>query len=495
VHPLSIVAVFVCYSALLFIIAAITSRKSNNETYFSGNKSSPWLAVAYGMVGASLSGVTFISIPGEVGASGFSYLMIVIGYLVGYAVIAEVLLPLYYSRNLTSIYTYLGQRFGPYSYKTGSSFFMLSRSIGSSFRVYLVVNVLQVFVFDAWSVPFGVNVALFMILILLYTFRGGIKTIVWTDTLQTTFMLAAVAVSVYFISTDLGLGLGGLIKEITSSEYSKVIFTEVNDKKFFLKQFISGAFIAIVMTGLDQDMMQKNLTIRTLKNAKKNIYLLSWILVPVNLLFLFLGASLYLYASKTGMSLPVSSDDLFPLIALKHHGALAGTVFLIGLVAAAYSSADGSLTALTTAFSVDILGLKQKKGMTEKKKIRIRMIVHLSIAVFLTLLVIIFRTISDQSVINKLFTIAGYTYGPLLGLFTFGLFTKFRIYDKWVPMVAILSPVLCYLLSINAEYLFNGYKFGFELLVVNGILTFAGLLLLVKRKPITEAETEEVMIN
>jgi Na+/proline symporter len=249
------------------------------------------------------------------------------------------------------------------------------------------------------------------------------------------------------------------------------------------------------MTGLDQDMMQKNLTIRTLKNAKKNIYLLSWILVPVNLLFLFLGASLYLYASKAGISLPVSSDDLFPLIALKHHGALAGTVFLIGLVAAAYSSADGSLTALTTAFSVDILGLKQKKGMTEKKKIRVRMIVHLSIAVFLTLLVIIFRTISDQSVINKLFTIAGYTYGPLLGLFTFGLFTKFRIYDKWVPMVAILSPVLCYLLSINAEYLFNGYKFGFELLVVNGILTFAGLLLLVKRKPITEAETEEVMIN
>jgi len=495
VHPLSIIAIFICYSALLFIIAAITSRKSNNETYFSGNKSSPWLAVAYGMIGASLSGVTFISIPGEVGASGFSYLMIVLGYLVGYSVIAQVLLPLYYSRNLTSIYTYLGQRFGPYSYKTGSSFFLLSRSIGSSFRVYLVVNVLQVFVFDAWGVPFGVNVALFMILILLYTFRGGIKTIVWTDTLQTTFMLAAVAVSIYFISTDLGLGLGALIKEITSSEYSKVIFTEVNDKKFFLKQFISGAFIAIVMTGLDQDMMQKNLTIRTLKDAKKNIYFLSWMLVPVNLLFLFLGASLYLYAAKMGITLPASSDDLFPIIALKHHGAFAGTVFLIGLVAAAYSSADGSLTALTTAFSVDILGLKQKKGMTEKTKIRVRMIVHLSFAIFLTLLVIIFRAISDQSVINKLFTIAGYTYGPLLGLFTFGLFTRFRVYDKMVPLVAILSPVLCYLLSINSEYLFDGYKFGFELLVVNGIFTFAGLLLLVNRKPQTEAEIEELLIN
>lgn len=494
-HPLSIVAVFICYSVLLFIIAAITGRKSNNETYFSGNKSSPWLAVAYGMVGSSLSGVTFISIPGEVGSSGFSYLMIVIGYLVGYAVIAEVLLPLYYSRNLTTIYTYLGQRFGPYSYKTGSSFFLLSRSIGSSFRVYLVVNVLQVFVFDNWGVPFGINVALFMILILLYTFRGGIKTIVWTDTLQTTFMLAAVAVSVYFISTDLGLGLGGLIKEVTSSEYSKIIFTEVNDKNFFLKQFISGAFIAIVMTGLDQDMMQKNLTIRTLKNARKNIYLLSWILVPVNLLFLFLGASLYLYASKTGISLPASSDDLFPLIALKHHGALAGTVFLIGLVAAAYSSADGSLTALTTAFSVDILGLRQKTAMSDKKKTRVRMIVHLGIAVFLTMLVIIFRTISDQSVINKLFTIAGYTYGPLLGLFTFGLFTKFRVYDKWVPLVALLSPVLCYILSIYSEYLFNGYKFGFELLVVNGIFTFTGLLLLVNKSAPTDGEIAELKIN
>ncbi|PKO95042.1 MAG: sodium:solute symporter, partial [Bacteroidetes bacterium HGW-Bacteroidetes-9] len=322
-HPLAIIAIFVSYSALLFIIAAITGRKSTNETYFTGNKSSPWIVVAYGMIGASLSGVTFISIPGEVGGSGFSYLMIVFGYLIGYAIIAQVLLPLYYSRNLTSIYAYLEQRFGNYTYKTGSSFFLLSRSIGSSFRVYLVVNVLQIFVFDNWGVPFAINVAIFMGLILLYTFRGGIKTIVWTDTLQTTFMLAAVAVSVYYISTDLGLGLKSLFNEVVSSEYSKIVFTDVNDKRFFVKQFISGIFIAIVMTGLDQDMMQKNLTCRNLKDAKKNIYFLSWALIPVNLLFLFLGASLYMYATKMGISIPQSTDDLFPIIALKYHGAFA----------------------------------------------------------------------------------------------------------------------------------------------------------------------------
>lgn len=480
-HPLSILSVFVLYSALLFAIAAITSRKSNNETYFTGNKSSPWLAVAYGMIGASLSGVTFISIPGEVGTSGFSYLMIVFGYLLGYAFIAQVLLPLYYNRNLTSIYTYLGERFGVFTYKTGSAFFILSRSIGSSFRVYLVVNVLQIFVFDNWGIPFAVNVALFMGLILLYTFRGGIKTIVWTDTLQTTFMLAAVAVSVYFISTELGLGLGGLFKKVVHSEYSKLLFTDINDKRFYLKQFISGAFIAIVMTGLDQDMMQKNLTCRNLHDAQKNIYLLSWMLVPVNMLFLMLGAALYLYAANLGLAIPASTDDLFPVIALKHHGAFAGFVFLIGLVAAAYSSADGSLTALTTSFSVDILGLKSR-NIDEKRKVKLRMTVHVLFAVFLTLLVIVFRAINDQSVISKLFTIAGYTYGPLLGLFAFGLFTTWQVYDRWVPFLAVLSPLLCYILSANSVSWLGGYRFGFELLVVNGLLMFAGLYLLRRKK-------------
>ena len=477
-NPVLILTVFISYSALLFIIAGITGRRSTNDTYFTGNRNSPWYIVAYGMIGASLSGVTFISIPGEVGASGFSYMVLVLGYLLGYAFIARVLLPVYYGRKLTSIYTYLEQRFGPYTYKTGASFFILSRSIGSSFRVFLVVNVLQIFVFDNWGIPFAVNVALFMGLILLYTFKGGIKTVVWTDTLQTTFMLAAVIVSVVIISRDMEMNLGALINQVHKSDFSRMFFSEINDQRFYLKQFFSGAFIAVVMTGLDQDMMQKNLTCRNLKDAKKNIYLMSWSLVPVNLLFLFLGALLYLYVQKMGITLPQRSDDLFPLIALKHHGAFAGVVFLIGLVAAAYSSADGSLTALTTSFSVDILGLGKNENLSDREKVKIRMTVHFCFAVFLTGLVVLFRAISDQSVITKLFTIAGYTYGPLLGLYAFGLFTKRRVIDRYVPVIALVSPVLSYVLSVNSIHWFNGYKFGFELLIFNGLITFLGLLII-----------------
>jgi len=490
VNPLLILAVFISYSALLFLIAGITGRRSTNDTYFTGNRNSPWYIVAYGMIGASLSGVTFISIPGEVGASGFSYMVLVLGYLLGYAFIAQVLLPVYYGRKLTSIYTYLEQRFGPYTYKTGASFFILSRSIGSSFRVFLVVNVLQIFVFDNWGIPFAVNVALFMGLILLYTFRGGIKTVVWTDTLQTTFMLAAVIVSVTIISRDMEMSLGALINQVSKSDFSRMFFSEINDKRFYLKQFFSGAFIAVVMTGLDQDMMQKNLTCRNLKDAKKNIYLMSWSLVPVNLLFLFLGALLYLYVQKMGIAMPLRSDDLFPLIALKHHGTLAGLVFLIGLVAAAYSSADGSLTALTTSFSIDILGLGNKSNLSDRKKVNIRMIVHLCFAVFLTGLVVLFRSISDQSVITKLFTIAGYTYGPLLGLYAFGLFTKRGVVDRYVPLIALVSPVLSYILSVNSIHWFNGYRFGFELLIFNGLITYIGLLIISDRRKDRKANPE-----
>lgn len=481
-NPITILLIFIAYTSLLFVIAYFTGRRSTNETYFTGNRNSPWVVVAYGMIGASLSGVTFISIPGEVGTSGFAYMVLVLGYLLGYAFIAQVLLPVYYGRKLTSIYTYLDQRFGPATYKTGASFFILSRSIGTSFRIFIVVNVLQIFVFDTWGVPFAVNVALFMGLILLYTFRGGIKTVVWTDTLQTTFMLAAVVVTIFIISKELGLSVGTLIQEARDSQYTRMFFTEINDKRFYLKQFFSGAFIAIVMTGLDQDMMQKNLTCRNLRDAKKNIYLMSWSLVPVNLLFLFLGAFLFIYADKMGIAIPARTDDLFPLLALKHHGAFTGIVFLIGLVAAAYSSADGSLTALTTSFSIDILGLEKNKNLTDKQKVKTRMIVHLSFAVFLSGLVVLFRAISDESVINKLFTIAGYTYGPLLGLYSFGLFTKRSVNDRLVPAIALLSPVLSYILSINSAQWFNGYKFGFELLIFNGLITFMGLLAISKKK-------------
>lgn len=477
-NPLTILLIFSLYTSLLFVIAWFTSRRSNNETYFIGNRQSPWFVVAYGMIGASLSGVTFISIPGDVATSHLSYMMIVIGYLLGYAVIAQVLLPLYYNLNLTSIYSYLETRFGFFSYKTGAFFFILSRSIGASFRVYLVVNVLQLFVFDAWNIPFVVTVMLFMGLIILYSFRGGIKTIVWTDTLQTTFMITAVAVTILMISKEMNLSLGALIQAAADSEYSQMIITDWAHRHHFLKQFFAGAFIAIVMTGLDQDMMQKNLSCRNLRDAQKNIYLMSWALIPVNLLFLFLGLVLYLYAAANQVIIPGTTDDLFPVIALQHLGPVAGIVFFIGLVAAAYSSADGSLTSLTTSFSVDFLGLKKNKLLTEQRKIQIRKRVHFIMAVLLIIMILIFRSISDQSVIQKLFTIAGYTYGPLLGLYAFGLFTKFAVKDKWVPVIAVLSPVICWVLSANSEQWLWGYRFGFELLILNGMITFLGLLIL-----------------
>lgn len=471
---------FLAYTLLLFIVSWLTSRRATNSTFFIGNKQSPWFVVAYGMVGASLSGVTFISVPGWVGDTGFSYMMVVFGYLAGYFVIARILLPIYYTLNLTSIYSYLEQRFGFWSYKTGAFYFLLSRIIGASFRMFLVVNVLQLFVFDAWGIPFGVTIAFFILLIWLYTFKGGIKTIVWTDTLQTTFMLLAVGISVYLVSSGLNLSLRGLVTAVTESDYSRIIITDWQSRRYWLKQFVSGAFIAIVMTGLDQDMMQKNLSCRNLKDAQKNIITLSWILVPVNLLFLFLGASLYLYASHNGINIPELTDDLFPTIAIKQLGIVAGLTFVIGLIAAAYSSADSALTALTTSFSVDFLNIQKRTELSEKEKVRIRTLVHIGISMIVLVVIILFRAINDQAVIAKLFTIAGYTYGPLLGLYAFGLFTKFSVRDRWVPLIALLSPIACYLLSIFSETLFNGYRFGFELLIINGIITMAGLYIVKK---------------
>jgi Na+/proline symporter len=405
-------------------------------------------------------------------------MMVVFGYLIGYFIIATVLLPLYYKLNLTSIYSYLETRFGFWSYKTGSFYFILSRVIGASFRMFLVVNVLQVFVFDVWNIPFSLTVFIFIILILLYTFKGGIKTIIWTDTVQTTFMLLALLISIYFIITTLGTSFTTISADVFHSEYSKMLFTDWTDRRFFLKQFLSGAFIAIVMTGLDQEMMQKNLSCRNLKDAQKNMFSFSTVLVFVNFLFLFLGAILYIYATRTHVQLPERSDDLFPVIAIQHLGPIAGLVFFIGLISAAYPSADGALTSLTTSFSIDFLGINKKDNLTETQKTRIRYMVHVSFAFVLLGVIILYRAINDTAVIDKLFTIAGYTYGPLLGLYAFGLFTRHQVRDRWVPLIAFLSPVICYFLSIYSESLFNGYKFGFELLIVNGMITFAGLFLI-----------------
>jgi solute:Na+ symporter, SSS family len=479
-RPSIIFITFITYTAFLFFITWLTARKATNRTFFLGNKASPWFVVAYGMIGASMSGVTFMSVPGWVGATQFSYMMVVIGYLFGYFTIATVLLPLYYRLNLTSIYSYLETRFGFWSYKTGAFYFIISRVIGASFRMFLVVNVLQIFVFDAWHIPFGVTVLIFILLILLYTFKGGIKTIIWTDTVQTTFMLLALIFTIIFIIHTLGTSLPALTYDVFHSAYSKMAFTDWHDKRFFLKELLSGVFIAIVMTGLDQEMMQKNLSCRSLKDAQKNMFSFSFIMVIVNFMILFLGAILFIYADRSGIRLPARSDDLFPTIAINYLSPVAGLVFLVGLISAAYPSADGALTSLTTSFSIDFLGMNKNEKLTEHKKVYIRYMVHAGFAFVLLFVIIIFRIINDRAVIDKLFTIAGYTYGPLLGLFSFGLFTAYKVKDRWVPAIAIISPILCYFLSNHSENLFFGYKFGFELLILNGIITFAGLLIVSK---------------
>jgi Na+/proline symporter len=482
-QPEYIFLTFMVYTLLLFAVSFITSRKADNESFFTGNRVSPWYVVAYGMIGASLSGVTFISVPGAVGKDSFSYLVMVLGYFIGYLVIIKILLPLYYRLNVISIYSYFRNRFGFYTYKSGASYFLLSRIIGASFRMYLIISVLQAFVFDSWHIPFWVTVALFIGLIMLYTFKAGIKTIVWTDTLQTTFMLASVFLTLWFISDHLNLGMSELFNKISKSDYSKVFITDWHHPRFFVKQFVAGMFMSIVMTGMDQDMMQKNLTCRTLKDSQKNMFWMSFSLIPINLIFLLLGAALYIYAASTGMTLPEKSDHLFPAVALGSLGPVAGVTFIIGLVAAAYSSADSALTALTTSFSIDILGIDKEGRYTKEKQVRIRKLVHFAVAFTLFLVIILFNAISRESVINELFKIAGYTYGPLLGLFAFGLFTKYKIYDKGVVAVVIAAPVISYLLNIYSKQLFNNYVFGFELLIINGLLTFAGLFL-IRRKTI-----------
>lgn len=480
--PQSILITFLVYTLILFIVGWITSKKANNDTFFVGNRVSPWYVVAYGMIGASLSGVTFISVPGDVGSTAFSYMMIVFGYLIGYIVIANVLLPVYYKLNLTSIYSYLESRFGFWSYKTGAFFFLVSRIIGASFRMFLVINVLQIFVFDKWNVPFGVTVGIFILLIMIYTFKGGIKTIVWTDTLQTTFMLVAVITTIVLIAKSLNTELFDLVGSVFESEYSKVVFRgDWGVKHHYLKQFLAGIFITIAMTGLDQDMMQKNLTCRSLKDAKKNMYWMSAALVPVNFMFLILGAILFIFANQNGITFDKTTDEIFPIIALKHLSPAVGVIFLIGLISAAYSSADSALTALTTSFSVDFLGLPNRNDLSEKQKIRIRYLVHFSVAFVLLIVIVVFREINDESVIQKLFTVAGYTYGPLLGLYAFGLMSKLKVRDKIVPFIAVLSPIICYFINENSEELLFGYKIGFELLILNGIITFFGLLAISKK--------------
>lgn len=479
-EPFHIILLIASYFGVLLLVSFLTNRGGSNADFFKAGKQSPWYLVAFGMIGASLSGVTFISVPGWVEASKFSYFQVVLGYTVGYAVIGLVLLPLYYRLNLTSIYTYLEGRFGKASYKTGASFFLLSRIVGASFRLYLVAIVLQSLVFDSMNVPFWATVSITIVLIWLYTFKSGIKTIVWTDTLQTLFMLIAVGVAIYYVSDAMGISSGNIFSFIADSELSQIFFfDDWKSGDHFVKQFLSGAFIAIVMTGLDQDMMQKNLTCRNLEDAQKNMFWFTIVLTIVNFIFLALGLLLTVYAEQYGID--AHKDQLFPTIATQSGlGIGIAIFFLLGLIAAAYSSADSALTSLTTSFSIDILDIEKK--YEPAAQIRIRKRIHILMSLVLVVVIIFFNyAIGDASVIAKLFTFAGYTYGPLLGLYAFGLFTNWSIRDYLVPVIAIVTPFLGYAISLMCSYFFQ-FEFGFFILVLNGFITFLGLVLIRTQK-------------
>lgn len=476
-----LLSIVLAYFALLLGIAFYTSRHSNNESFFIGNRNSKWWVVAFGMIGTSLSGMTFISVPGTVGTAGFDYFQVVIGYWLGYFAVAFILLPIYYKMQLTSIYTYLERRLGMTSYKTGALFFILSRTLGATLRLYLVIKVLEKFVLEDMGISFEVTAIVILALILLYTYRGGVKTIVWTDTLQTTFMILALLVCVVYIMHTLGLDLGGTWAAMQEKGYTQMIRTDPMAGNFFLKQVLGGAFITIAMTGLDQEMMQKNISVSNLKDSKKNMITFCFTLLAANFIFLLLGGLLHLYANAKGIT--AMGDDLFPTIAVKSGLPFFITVcFLIGLVSALFPSADGALTALTSSFCIDILGIKRREDWDEKKKARMRLMVHNAFALIFLACVFFFREVDNGSLIQTLLVVAGYTYGPLLALFVFGIFTKREVNSNSVPIICIAAPILCYILKQHDKEWLGGYAIGTELLIINAALTFLLLFLFSKKE-------------
>ena len=467
---------FIGYIAILFLITWLTSRKANNETYFTGNRKSPWFVVAYGMIGASLSGVTFMSVPGDVVNTQFSYLSVVIGYVLGYLAIAYILLPLYYKHNLTSIYQFLDNRFGNEAQKTGSIFFIITRLMGSALRMYLVIYVLQIFIFDSWNIPIWATAIFMIIIITLYTFRGGIKTVVWTDTLQTTFLILALIISIFVILKDTNLSIFQSLELLKEDGYTKVFNTDWHAHNYYLKQILGGMFITITMTGLDQDMMQKNLSCKSLKESRKNMLSFTGILVVVNCLFLLLGGLLLIYAQKNGITLPQKSDSIYPELALNYLGITAAIFFVIGLISAGFSSADGTFTALTTSFCFDILKI-DKTIPDPKKQTQVRRIVHALMATLFLLIIIIFSSHHNDALIRIIFKVAGYTYGPILGLFVFGMYTSRKIkIGGWIAICSLITPTIIGILASHSKAWF-AYEFGFELVIVNGLLMFLLLLL------------------
>lgn len=500
--PTILLLFVVCYFLILLGVAWYTSRNSNNDSFFIGNRNSNWMLVAFGMIGTSLSGVTFVSVPGTVGTGAFGYFQVVIGYFIGYFIVAYVLLPLYYRLNLTSIYAYLQNRFGITSYKTGALFFIISRTLGATARLYLVINVLQIFILDNLHISFGLTAFIILLMILLYTFEGGVKTIVFTDTLQTTFMLLGLVVCVIYIMNNMQFSFGETMQTLEQKHFTKIFNTDVNSAGFWLKQIIGGMFITIGMTGLDQEMMQKNISVKNLGDSQKNMITFTCVLVLVNFLFLLLGGLLYLFAEKN--QLAVKGDDLFPTVALSHLPAYISIIFIIGLISALFPSADGALTALTSSFCIDIIGLKRRDDWDEQKKKKVRLTVHITFAIVFFLMILLFKAIDNKSIIDIILKVAGFTYGPLLGLFFFGIISKRKIDDSKAIWVCLLAVVLILGIDFfnNIEWygkqlkletatiesvhnmsaaVFGKFKIGYELLIYNGLLTYLGLFLISKK--------------
>lgn len=478
--PIAILITIAAYFVILFTISYIAGRKADNEGFFVGNRKSTWYVVAFAMIGSSISGVTFVSVPGMVAASGFSYLQMVLGFVAGQVIIAFVLIPLFYRMNLVSIYEYLENRFGISSYKTGAWFFFISKMLGAAVRLFLVCLTLQLLVFEPFHLPFILNVIITVALVWLYTFRGGVKSLIWTDSLKTFCLVVSVVLCIYYIASDLNLGFGSMIATISENDFSRMFFfDDVNDKRYFFKQFLAGAFTMIAMTGLDQDMMQRNLSCKNFKDSQKNMITSGISQFFIILLFLMLGVLLYIFTARQGIENPEKSDELFPMIATgDYFPAIVGVLFIIGLISAAYSAAGSALTALTTSFTVDILGAKNK---AENELVKIRKRVHIGMAITMGGVIFVFNLLNNTSVIDAVYILASYTYGPILGLFAFGIFTKKQVRDKYIPWVAIASPILCFILQKNSERWFNGYQFSYELLIFNALFTFIGLCLLIKK--------------
>lgn len=481
--PLIVLLTIAFYFAILFAISYITGRKADNQGFFTGNRKSPWYVVAFAMIGSAISGVTFVSVPGMVAASGFSYMQMVMGFVVGQFIIAFVLVPLFYKLNLTSIYEYLENRFGISSYKTGAWFFFISKMLGAAVRLFLVCIVLQLLVFEPLNLPFILNVIFTVGLVWLYTYRGGVKSLIWTDSLKTFCLIVSVGLCIYYIASDLGLNFSSMLASINDHNFSKTFFfDDVNDKRFFFKQFLAGIFTVIATTGLDQDMMQKNMSCRNSRDSQKNIVISGSMQLVINLLFLMLGVLLYKYAFQNNIEIPAKSDELFPLLATNgYFPMIVGILFIIGLISAAYAAAGSAMTALTTSFTVDILE-STKKGKTDKEISRTRKKVHFGMAIVMGIVIIVINLLNNTSVIDAVYILASYTYGPILGLFAFGIFTKKSVKDKYIPLVAIIAPVICFILDKNSEAWFNGYKFSYEILIINAILTFIGLIFLTTKR-------------